>query len=171
VYRLRRDVHNQSSLPIELGNYCSLSACGGDELCLPVQFFQWQPECRFWKATRNVNGQTKERTVCAVGSDCRTDFRDWRLLIYALRSNVSRLSDQLRKDLGGQEKIRCDIHRQFLVKQTMSCSVPCCVKDCVRTARWLCLGKGETCCNAVCWAHGKDILHRSDIVNVQMEMQ
>ena len=44
------------------------------------------------------------------------------------------------------------------------------MRNCLRKARWACIGGNVTCCHALCLAHGNDIITGEDIVDVSFNM-
>ena len=94
----------------------------------------------------------------------------WSVLIYVKRHSIDSLNDDITRNLICQSRMRCGQHKTFLLKQPLSCNVSCCVKDCDRTSRWRCAGKGRPCFSAVCLAHGKELIGSDNIVDVSFEM-
>lgn len=80
------------------------------------------------------------------------------------------VNDEIQRNLNGQRRMRCEHHQLFLLKQPVSCDKVCCIKDCVRTARWVCNGRSTACFTAVCLKHGKEYINGETIADITFEI-
>jgi hypothetical protein len=166
----RRTAVELQKLPTKTAEHYLLLVCGGNDSSLPVHYFRWLGTLKFWKASYEKTGVTTEKTNYGDDKNSTLDFRQWRLLIYVRTGSVTSISDSLTESLGGQNKMWCELHQLYLVKRGRLCAAVCCVRHCDRIARWSCTAKGDTCMNAVCQAHGHDLLKSVGRVNVDADM-
>jgi hypothetical protein len=166
VYRTAANCRrsDRGALQCEFSGFHLHAVFGGEHLTNVVDF-RWNSRCQFWQVKRNERTETH----CLL-SDSVVQVSNWKILVYARSRQVQFMNDQLKLNLGSQHRMYCDFHNLFLVKQPASCELPCSVQNCTRTAHWRCLARGEWCCNAVCLAHGKDLLGGDDVVIVQCGM-
>jgi len=91
----------------------------------------------------------------------------WQLLVNAKKHDKVVINNQLLSNLNAQQRMRCAVHKLFLVKQPLSCKVQCCVENCCRTARWVRSASGQKC---ICLVHGQDICNGDTVVDIDISM-
>ena len=163
MYRLSCSVY-KNDVPFKIGQL-RLVAAFGDRKLLDEFYFRWNCDLKFWKVTSRNHGQPYSST--------KSEFKcpRWQLLVYTNVLNIDSMSNTLKQSLGGQEKMLCADHNQFLVKQSIHCAISCCVELCERNARWRCLARGNFCSHAVCFSHGRDIMRSATVVDIVQGMK
>lgn len=98
------------------------------------------------------------------------ELRKWRICVYVRKCNVDAINDELEMNLGGQRRVRCAIHEQFLVKQPTTCTLQCCIRLCTRSCRWICQARRLQCLIGLWYCHGKDLVNKSCVSDVNLDM-
>ena len=166
VYRtaLNSRRSDRSTVLTELNGLHLVTVMGGEHVT-DTMCFRWSERFHFWKVDTNTRTQTSH----PIAND-KFSVPDWRILIYARCCKQSYIDEKLAMNLNGQRRMWCDIHRAFLVRQPLSCELPCCVKDCSRSARFACLGRGDPCPHSICKRHGDDLVAGDDVVHIAVDM-
>jgi hypothetical protein len=173
VVLIFRDVSNaarsyRNSLPNTIDNHYLATVLAGDNLTETVDF-RWNERFSFWHV---VNAKIDKHPVqqSSVVTHVELTVPAWRILVYVRRCQLTDIDNDISNNLNRQRRMKCNMHRLFLVKQSVRCDMKCCVKDCTRNARWGCYGRGVSCPHSVCFAHGKDIISGNDVVDVHVDM-
>ena len=169
IVLIYRDVANaarsyRSQLPNTINGHYLVTVLGGNNLTETVDF-RWNERFLFW----HVVNDTRVQTSATVSGEEMT-VPAWRILVYARRRQLADIDNGIAMNLNGQRRMWCDIHRLFLVKQSVHSDLICCVKGCSRTARWGCYGRGMPCQHSVCYVHGQDMISGNDVIHIQVNM-
>lgn len=125
----------QSPLPDVIDDRYLTTVLGGNNLTETV-YFRWNERYSFWHVLNDTKGQT---STMVSGSEVIEP--SWRILVYARRRQIMDIDNSMAMNLNGQRRMWCNVHRQFLIKQSVHCQLFCCVQGCTRNARWSCLGE------------------------------
>jgi len=168
MYRISNRVCT-NVLPVQLGEYKLVAAFGNKTLS--QFYFRWHFNFKFWNVCR-VDKHDQSATMTEAGGLHNSGllFPLWQLFVYSNASKIESINNALLKSLGGQEKMYCNTHHLYLVKKSILCTAMCCVKHCTRNARWLCLARGLPCSHGICFCHGRDILRRNVVVNIEQDI-
>lgn len=148
---------------LQLSSFHLLAVMDGENIMDTISF-RWNEQYTFWHIHT-----TKGAETCTPLSDTNLHAANWRMLIYCRTRSLNELDESISLNLNGQRPMRCDLHDNWLVKQPVTCDMSCCVQDCTRNATWLCTG-GQTCCHALCYAHGMDLISSEKVINVSNNM-
>jgi predicted GIY-YIG superfamily endonuclease len=168
VYRSGKDANRSffDVLPGELEQYKLMMVLGGSLGTNHVSF-RWNDCFKFWDVKRVGR---KVDVITFDGSEVR--MPTWRIIVYARTRSLVDMNMKTELNLGGQRRMWCQVHEQYLIKQPLRCSVRCCVRNCTRSARWSCNGRGTSvCAHAVCLPHGKRLTAGSERANIFVDME
>jgi hypothetical protein len=141
------------------------TVCAGQHVTDTV-FFRWTDILQFWSVTGSSRRRTYRRMHQGLPRSC-----NWRICVYVRQRNLKAVNEELQMNLGGQQRMRCAIHLQFLVKHPNTCTLRCCVSRCTRTCRWICQAGRLQCPIGLCHCHGKDLVSRTFVTDVEMAME
>jgi len=161
VYRPAKCRLVRESLVMEFDQFHLVCVLCGPHLTDTV-FFRWNDGYTFWKITCKLKEQLKD----CLAENSITVY-NWQILVYARTVSKNVMNEQLECSLNAQQRMHCDYHKLFLVKQPLTCELGCCVKNCTRTARWRCMARGLLCVHGICLAHGTDLVNGDDVVQIE----
>ena len=156
-------------IPCESGGF-RLLAVFADKSLTETVYFRWSERSAFWCVKHS--GRTRVVSLVNDGDAVVTlTVPTWQVLVFARSCGIMRMNELLKTGLGGQRKMKCRFHHRFLVKKPVSCSAVCSVRNCTRSARWLCQASNPVLClNGVFQAHGGDLQKKSGISYIRRGM-
>ena len=164
IYNSNRRQRMRDPVVTQLPEFTLVSIFSGPHLTENV-YFRWNERFDFWKLTCHTKGQSH----CTLAEQELIVPR-WQLLVYAKKNDKAVMNQQLVSNLNAQQRMRCVVHKLFLVKQPLTCRLRCCVENCYRTARWTCTARGEKCGQSICLTHGQDICNGDAVVDIEIGM-
>ena len=149
-----------------VGGFHLMAVLSGDYMTNNF-YFRWHERFAFWRIERD---DRRQNCYKMPNLEQGLIIHDWKVLVYVKSRHIAYMNEQLELGLLGQRKMRCNDHDLFLVKQPLSCQVPCCTKGCTGMARWRCQGKSDICWHAICFPHGRDVIRGDVVVNIEANM-